>query len=296
MRGKGKGHDKGKTMNSWFLTKAKGKFGKGKGKPPALGSRKPKFTGTCSHCGIVGHMARDCYKRQQETPKTVKQNTVSYTNDTSTSPNLTQKPDLIQFQKFPMFMKQRKLEGSSTNEESDEDKTNDGQLTSSQDDPPTWGKRNNPTQDEENYEWGDTPAVQLTRHNSHDRNPHRSGICQYCDTPIGSKRINGPLPCYSCRLLLNEDKEHDKEQQQYEDRRQANEETRQANYKAQLAGTVENPESQQLETTQTGEKDEDKRWGEKDADQPPLISTVPEEASPPKPTRELPQNFTRIKT
>jgi hypothetical protein len=79
---------------------------------------------------------------------------------------------------FPTFMKRKLLvEGSSTNEESNEDKTNDDNLTSSQDNPPTWGKRNNPNQDEENSEWGDTPEVQPTRHNSPDRSPHRSGIC-----------------------------------------------------------------------------------------------------------------------
>ncbi len=96
-----------------------------------MGSRKPKFTGTCSHCGIVGHMARDCYKRQQETTSTVKQNTVSCTDDPSASPNLTQKPDLIQFQQFPTFVK-RKLECSSTNEDSDEEKSDDEDLTPEQ--------------------------------------------------------------------------------------------------------------------------------------------------------------------
>jgi hypothetical protein len=105
--------------------------------------------------------------------------------------------------------------------------------------------------------------------------------------PLVTTHPIGTLTCHSCRILLHEDKEHDKEQQQYEDNRQAK-------CKVQLTGTVEDPDSQQLETTQTGEKDEDKRWGEKDEDQPPLISTIPEEASSPKTPRELPQNFTRI--
>ncbi len=164
-------------MTPWFPTREKGKSGKGKGKPSALDSRKPKFAGTCSHCGIVGHMARDCYKRQQETTTTVKQNTVSFTDDSSPSPNLTQKPELIQFQQFPTFVK-RKLEGSSTNEDSDEDKSDDDHLTPEQESmlanlgkatdkweaaiamqpeaAQSWGQRNNPNQDEANSDWGDT--------------------------------------------------------------------------------------------------------------------------------------------
>ena len=129
----------------------------------------------------------------------------------------------------------------------------------------------------------DTPAIQPTPNYSPDRNPHRSGICQYCDTPIGSKKMNGPLTCHSCRLLLKEDEEHNKEQQQYDVRRQVKEDQRQARYQAQLAGTTENTESQQL-----GEKDTDTRWGENDEDQTPLILPT-EETSPPKTPRELPQ-------
>ena len=67
-------------------------------------------------------MARDCYKRQNETPSTVKQNTVSLTDDNPTSLTLNKKPELIQFQQFPTFVK-RKLEGSSTNDDSDEEKS-----------------------------------------------------------------------------------------------------------------------------------------------------------------------------
>jgi len=304
-KGKGTGRAKGKTMTPWVPTRDKGKSGKGKGKPSAMGSRTPKFTGTCSHCGIVGHMARDCYKRQQETTKTVKQNTVSFTDDPSTL-QLTPKPDFIQFQQFPTFVK-RKLEGSSTNNDSDEDTSDDvvnldtatdkwetaiTMQTDAARDPPqtthSWGQRNNPNNDEENSDWGDTPAIPPTHNYSPERNPHRSGICQYCDTPIGSKRMNGPLTCHSCRLLLQEDEEHNKEQQQYEDRRQSNEDKRQAKYQAQLAGTTEESNSQQLR-----EKDEDTRWGENNEDQSPLI-LPPEENSPPTTPRELPQNFTRI--
>ena len=295
-KGKGKGRTKGHTTNPWFPPRDKGKQGKGKGKPLALGSRKPKFTGTCIHCGIIGHMARDCYKRQNETPSTVKQNTVSFTEELPTSLTLTQKPELIQFQQFPTFMK-RKLEGSSTNDDSDEEKSNNAHLPPEQESMLTntcqatdkweaaiamkpeaaqsWGLRNNPNQEEANSDWGDTPAIQPTTNYSPDRNPHRSGICQYCDTPIGSKKMNGPLTCHSCRLLLIEDEEHNKEQQQYDDTRQVKEDQRQARYQAQIAGTTEDSESQQL-----GEKDEDTRWGENDEDQPPLI-LLPEETSPP---------------
>ena len=95
--------------------------------------------------------------------------------------------------------------------------------------------------------------------------------------------MNGPLTCHSCRLLLKEDEEHNKEQQQYDVRRQVQEDQRQARYHAQLAGTTEDTESQQL-----GEKDEDTRWGENDEDQPPPILPK-EETSPPKTPRELPQ-------
>jgi hypothetical protein len=100
--------------------------------------------------------------------------------------------------------------------------------------------------------------------------------------------MNGPLTCHSCRLLLKEDEEHNKEQQQYDVRRQVKEDQRQARYHAQLAGTTEDSDSQPL-----GEKDEDTRWGENDANQPPLILPS-EETSPPTTPRELPQNFTRI--
>ncbi len=44
--------------------------------------------------------------------------------------------------------------------------------------------------------------------------------------------MNGPLPCKACRVLLEEDKAHEKEQQEYNDKRQAR-------YAAQLAGTAE---------------------------------------------------------
>ena len=73
-KGKGKGKGKSKrppwqnTNNTANAPTTNRKGGKGKGKQHHLGSRQPKFTGTCSHCGIVGHMARDCYKRQQGTP------------------------------------------------------------------------------------------------------------------------------------------------------------------------------------------------------------------------------------
>ncbi len=87
---------------------------KGKGKQPHLGSRQPKFTGNCSHCGIVGHMARDCYKRQQGTPQTVLKQKSTTT--------IKKKPALIEFQQFPTFV-QRHLEGE--NEDDNENQKDD---------------------------------------------------------------------------------------------------------------------------------------------------------------------------
>ncbi len=107
-----KGREKGKQTTSWNTNPSpKGKYGKGeKGKTQKLGSRKPKFNGECSHCGITGHMARDCYKRQQGTkPIPVKQ--LNTAVDSSEPSNSLLKPALIQFQQFPTFVK-RKLEGT----------------------------------------------------------------------------------------------------------------------------------------------------------------------------------------
>jgi hypothetical protein len=83
----GKGREKGKPQNNWT---PKGKGGKGcKGKTQTLGDCKPKFTGTCSHCGIIDHMARDCYKRQQGTNQSrLNNSTPTLTPLTTPSKNL----------------------------------------------------------------------------------------------------------------------------------------------------------------------------------------------------------------
>jgi hypothetical protein len=64
--------------------------------------------------GILGHMARDCYKRQQgPTPATIKPNTTTVDYPQSTTHET--KPALIQFQQFQTFVK-RKLEGTNYHE------------------------------------------------------------------------------------------------------------------------------------------------------------------------------------
>jgi hypothetical protein len=231
---KGKGREKGKQTTSWNNTpSSKGKYGKGeKGKTQTLGSRKPKFTGTCSHCGIIGHMARDCYKRQQgTTPVTIKQNTTNVDSFQPTTHEL--KPALIQFQQFPTFVK-RKLEGtnyhepdesSSSNQDNDSHLSTDAPDTTftidddDETDVSTWGTKTDTTNRDTQHGWGGDSTKKQTRHNSPDLNAYRLGQCTYCDCNIGSKRMHGPLICYKYRIFLKEDEEHDKEQQAYEERR-----------------------------------------------------------------------------
>ena len=129
-KGDGKERDKGRQSSIWRTNPTPNPKGKGKGKTSTLGSRKPKFNGTCSHCGIIGHMARDCYKRQQgTTPVTIKQNTTNVESSQTTTHEL--KPALIQFQQFPTFVK-RKLEGTNyhePDESSSSNQDNDSHLS-----------------------------------------------------------------------------------------------------------------------------------------------------------------------
>jgi hypothetical protein len=62
-------------------TKRKG-GGKGKGKPSSMGSRTPRTDITCDHCQKKGHVARDCYTRQNGHPKVLTQ-AVTTTNERS---------------------------------------------------------------------------------------------------------------------------------------------------------------------------------------------------------------------
>jgi hypothetical protein len=132
---------------------------------------------------------------------------------------------------------------------------------------PTWGTE---TYKEEDSTWGEiTPKT--ARHNSPDRNNYRSGICQFCDAPLGSKRVHSPLTCQECRVLLEEDKEHEKEQKEYNDKRQA---VGQARHTAQLAGTTE---AAKEPTQETQNNDETK---ENNKESPPESSMAPN--SPPR--------------
>jgi hypothetical protein len=156
-KGDGKGRDKGRQSSNWRTNATPNPKGKGKGKTSTLGSRKPKFTGTCSHCGIIGHMARDCYKRQQgTTPVTIKENTTNVECPQPTTQKM--KPALIQFQQFPTFVK-RKLEGTSyhePDEASTKNQDNESHLTTNTNaapltvddegnDAPTWGTKTDTT-------------------------------------------------------------------------------------------------------------------------------------------------------
>jgi hypothetical protein len=141
------------------------------------------------------------------------------------------------------------------------------------------------TYKEEDSTWGEI-MPKTARHNSPDRNNYRSGICQFCDAPLGSKRVHGPLTCQECRILLEEDKEHEKEQKEYNDKRQA---VRQARYTAQLAGTTK---AAKEPTQETQNNDETK---ENDKESPPESSIAPN--SPPRRSDDgwgFPRNIVRV--
>ncbi len=212
-----KGRKKRKPQNNWTPNPSqhpKGKYGKGgKGKTQTLGVRKPKFTGNCSHCGIIGHMARDCYKRQQGTkPIAVKQ---LHTN-VNPPDNSATKRALIEFQHFPTFVK-RKLKGIKYHEpdaSSSSDQDTESRLSTAANnnlfpiddeesigqDAPTWGTRTDTTNRDSQHTWGGKSTTKQTRHNSPDLNAYRSGQCTYCDCNIDSKCMHGPLICYECHI------------------------------------------------------------------------------------------------
>jgi hypothetical protein len=248
--------------------------GKGKGKQQTLGFRPPKFTGTCSHCGIVGHMARDCYKRQQGIRQTVlKQHTIIIEDP----PISHKKPALIEFQQFPIYVKRPLEEGDKEDMAADqhlEEKESPLSLTdlppesssADTDSPsfvPTWGTEPSKGQQQDST-WGEiTPKT--ARHNSPDSKNYRSGICQFCDPPLGTNRAHGPLICRECRVLLEDDKQHEKEQQEYIDRKQA---MRQANYATQLAGTTEETK----ELTQESQSDNETKENNRESSPEPLTT------------------------
>jgi hypothetical protein len=139
---------------------------------------------------------------------------------------------------------------------------------------PTWGTGTY-KEEQQDRMWGEiTPKT--ARHNSPDIHSYRSGICQFCDTPLGSKKMNGPLTCKTCRVLLEEDKAHEKEQQEYNDKRQA---VRQARYAAQLAGTAET----EKDTPQESQKVHETKENNED---PPQKSPMAPNSPPRKPTTD----------
>jgi hypothetical protein len=111
----------------------KGNKGKGKGKQQTLGSCPPKFTGTCSHCGIVRRMARDCYKRQQGIPQTVLKQHTTIIED---PPISHKKPPLIEFQQFPTYVKRPLEEGDKEDMRADQHLEEQGSPLSLTDLPP----------------------------------------------------------------------------------------------------------------------------------------------------------------
>jgi hypothetical protein len=178
-KGGGKGRDTGQQFSPWRTntpSPPKGKQDKVKDKTSPLGYRKPKFTGTCSHCGITGHMARDCYKRQQGAPSvTLKQNNTTTLKE---SPSPHKKPALIEFQQFPTFVK-RKLEGTNYHEPDDasssvqDDDTNLNSTASAailaveaEGEYDSWGTKTDTTSQDTQHTWGNTSTQKQTRHNS----------------------------------------------------------------------------------------------------------------------------------
>jgi hypothetical protein len=120
-KGKGKRTDKRNPRNQTkpyqrpAHPNGKGKGGgKGKGKPPSMGSRTPRTDITCDHCQKKGHVARDCYTRQNGHPKVLTQ-AVTTTNERS--------PLVVEFQQYVTDVKRK----ATSNLEHEEDTTNEQQ-------------------------------------------------------------------------------------------------------------------------------------------------------------------------
>jgi hypothetical protein len=70
---------------------------------------------------------------------------------------------------------------------------------------PAWGT--GPMKDKtEDASWGTVPTSTPSNNYSPEKNPHRSGICQYCEVNLRSRKMNGPLTCSEYRYLLDYDK------------------------------------------------------------------------------------------
>ncbi len=121
-KGKAKRTDKRNARNqtrpydSSAHSKGKGtdrkKGGKGKGKPPSMGSRTPCPDITCDHCQKKGHVTRDCYTRQNGQPKVLTQAV------TTTTARL---PIVVEFQQYVTDVKRK----ATSNLETEEDTTNE---------------------------------------------------------------------------------------------------------------------------------------------------------------------------
>jgi hypothetical protein len=198
--------------------------GKGKGKQPSMGSRTPRTAITCDHCQKKGHVARDCYTRQNGHLKVITQ-AVTTTN--------TRSPLVVEFQQYVTDVKRK----ATSHLEDADDETNEPHNVSStvsqdnsQDDnntklspehsyewgtnvssqvvfEPAWG--NAPTADntDEDTSWGTVNTPPPPNNNSPEKNPHRSGSCQYCDVSLRSSKMTGPLTCTERRQLMAYDKQ-----------------------------------------------------------------------------------------
>jgi hypothetical protein len=236
-------------------------------------------------------MARDCYKRQQGVPSTtLKQNTTTLQE----SPSPPKKPVLIEFQQYPTFVKRPLDTDDNDNKNDDQNQPSplppqllpDSPMGSSSNEPtsfnPTWGTGTYKEEQQDSM-WGEIQPKKA-RHNSPDIHSYRSGICQFCDTPLGSKKMNGPLTCKACRVLLEEDKAHEKEQQDYNNKRQA---VRQSRYDAQLAGTAEEAKHQDTQR-------DDETKGKNNASSQESLTTPNSPTARPETGWGFPQNFVRI--
>jgi hypothetical protein len=160
------------------------------------------------HCGIIGHMARECYKRQQGTkPVTVKQ---LHTNvDSPDDPS--QRPALIEFQQFPTFVK-RKLEGTNyhePDEASNSNQDNDSHLNTNatadtstvdddeENDASTWGIKTDTTSRDSQHAWEANP-----RQNKLDTTPQTSMPIGQDNVPIATA-TSAPNECMAHSFAMS---------------------------------------------------------------------------------------------
>jgi hypothetical protein len=72
----------------------------------------------------------------------------------------------------------------------------------------------------EDTSWETEPKSPPRKSYSPDKNPHRSGSCQYCEVNLGSRKMHGPLTCSECRHLLAYDKQLEEENLRYQQQRE----------------------------------------------------------------------------